>query len=87
MMAVDRVRVIEAEKNAWLELTLHEGKNREVRRLLEAVGHPVAKLKRVGLGPLTAKGLEPGEFRHLTPHEVTAFLGGRGRRLGAGAPR
>ena len=87
MMAVDHVRVIEADKNAWLELTLHEGKNREVRRMLEAVGHPVSKLKRVGLGPLTAKGLEPGEFRHLTPGEVKAFLGGRGPRPRAGAAR
>ena len=44
-MAVDRVRVIEAEKNAWIEVTLHEGKHHEVKRLLEAVGHPVSKLR------------------------------------------
>jgi 23S rRNA pseudouridine2605 synthase len=69
-LAVDRARVLEAGNNAWLELTLHEGKHHEVRRLLEAVGHPVSKLKRVALGPLTAKGLEPGEFRQLTPAEV-----------------
>ena len=62
-MAVDRVRVIEADNNAWLELTLHEGKHHEVRRLLEAVGHPVSKLRRVALGPVTTRGLEPGEFR------------------------
>jgi 23S rRNA pseudouridine2605 synthase len=73
-MVVDRVRVVEAANNSWLELTLHEGKNHEVRRLLEAVGHPVSKLKRVGLGPLSVKGLQPGEFRHLTPREVRAFL-------------
>jgi pseudouridine synthase len=69
-LAVDRARVLEADNNAWLELTLHEGKHHEVRRLLEAVGHPVSKLKRVALGPVTAKGLEPGEFRHLTPAEM-----------------
>jgi 23S rRNA pseudouridine2605 synthase len=75
-LAVDRARVLEGDNNAWLELTLHEGKHHEVRRLLEAVGHPVSKLKRVALGPLTARGLEPGEYRALTPGEI--------RQLGAG---
>jgi 23S rRNA pseudouridine2605 synthase len=79
-LVVDRVRVLEAEKNAWLEVTLHEGKNHEVRRLLEAVGHRVSKLRRVGLGPLTARGLKPGQFRSLTPAEVRALMGGRPRR-------
>jgi 23S rRNA pseudouridine2605 synthase len=78
-MSVDRIRVIEAGTNAWLELTLHEGKNREVKRLLEAVGHPVSKLKRVALGPLTARGLAPGQFRSLTPREVRTLKGDRGR--------
>ncbi len=74
-MAVDRVRVIEGEGNAWVEVTLHEGKHHEVKRLLEAVGHPVSKLKRVGLGILTSRGLEPGEFRHLTPREIRTLRG------------
>ncbi len=77
-MAVDRVRVLEADNNAWLEVTLHEGKNHEVRRLLEAVGHPVSKLKRVAVGSLTSRGLDPGEFRHLTPQEVRALSAGGG---------
>ena len=75
-MKVDKVRILEGESNAWLELTLHEGKNREVKRLLEAVGHPVSKLKRVALGPLTCKGLDPGQFRSLTPREVKTLRGG-----------
>jgi 23S rRNA pseudouridine2605 synthase len=75
-LAVDRVRVLESDNNAWLELTLHEGKHHEVRRLLEAVGHPVSKLKRVALGPLTARGLEPGAYRPLTPGEVRQLTGG-----------
>jgi pseudouridine synthase len=79
-LAVDDVRVLEAERNAWLELKLHEGKHHEVKRLLEAVGHPVSKLKRVALGPVTARGLEPGQFRSLAPHEVRAL------RSGASAP-
>ena len=63
-MAVDEVRVIERDHNSWLEVTLHEGKHHEVKRLLEAVGHQVSKLKRVAVGPLTLRGLKPGEFVH-----------------------
>jgi 23S rRNA pseudouridine2605 synthase len=73
-LTVDRVRVLEAENNAWLELTLHEGKKHEVRRLLEAVGHPVSKLRRVGIGPLSVRGLKPGEFRSLTPAEIRGLI-------------
>jgi 23S rRNA pseudouridine2605 synthase len=80
-LAVDQARVLQAGNNAWLELTLHEGKHHEVRRLLKAVGHPVSKLKRVALGPLTTRGLKPGEYRHLRPAEVKALLeGGRAAR-------
>jgi len=75
-LAVDDVRVLEAGNNAWLELRLHEGKHHEVRRLLEAVGHPVSKLKRVALGSVTARGLEPGQFRSLAAHEVRALRAG-----------
>jgi len=80
-MAVDRARVIEGGNNAWVEVTLHEGKHHEVKRLLEAVGHPVSKLRRVALGPISARGLEPGQFRHLTPGEIRAL------REGASPPR
>jgi 23S rRNA pseudouridine2605 synthase len=72
-LGVDSVRVVEADNNAWLELTLHEGKQHELRRLLRAVGHPVSKLRRVAFGPLTLRGLKPGEFRHLAPQEVQAL--------------
>jgi pseudouridine synthase len=82
LMAVDRVRVIEAENNAWVEVALHEGKQHEVKRLLEAVGHPVSKLRRVSFGPVTAKGLEPGQFRPLTPEEVAGLLRGEGSPVG-----
>ena len=81
VMAADRVRVLEADNNAWLELTLHEGKQHEVRRMLEAVGHPVSKLRRVAFGPVTTRGLEPGQFRKLTPEEVAGLVRGEGRRL------
>jgi pseudouridine synthase len=70
VMKVDRARVLESANNSWLEVSLHEGRHHEVKRLLEAVGHPVSKLKRVAIGHLTAAGLRPGEFRSLTPAEV-----------------
>lgn len=77
-LALDGARVIEAAENSWVEVRLHEGKHHEVRRLLQALGHPVEKLKRVGLGLLTATGLNVGEFRSLSPREVASFMRGRG---------
>jgi 23S rRNA pseudouridine2605 synthase len=76
-MAVDRARVIDADNNAWVEVTLHEGKQHEVKRLLEEVGHPVSKLRRVAIGPVTSRGLEPGQFRALSPAEVEGLQRGR----------
>ncbi len=76
-LVADRVRVLEAGNNAWLEVTLHEGKRHEVKRLLEAVGHPVSKLRRVAFGPVTIRGLEPGQFRELSPQEVKGLLEAR----------
>jgi 23S rRNA pseudouridine2605 synthase len=53
-----------------IEITIHEGRKRQVRRMLEALGHPVTELERVALGPLRLKGLHPGDHRRLTPAEV-----------------
>ena len=55
---------------AALELTLHEGQNRQVRRMAEAIGGRVTRLHRSRYGPLTLKGLEPGAWRRLEPLEV-----------------
>jgi 23S rRNA pseudouridine2605 synthase len=76
-LVADRVRVIEAQDNAWLELTLHEGKQHEVRRLLERAGHPVSKLRRVSIGCVCDPRLEVGQFRELTPREVRALMSGK----------
>jgi pseudouridine synthase len=84
-MTADRVRLLEAANNAWLEITLHEGRKHEVKRLLEAVGHPVSKLRRVALGPVTTRGLEPGQCRPLSPAEVQGLLRGVGPRPAARA--
>jgi 23S rRNA pseudouridine2605 synthase len=53
-----------------IELTIHEGRNRQVKRMLEAVGHPVRSLHRSRYAGLTLEGLEPGQWRELEPSEV-----------------
>jgi pseudouridine synthase len=63
-----------------LELVLHEGRNRQVRRMLEAVGHPVLRLHRSVYAGLTLEGLAPGEWRELTLEEVASLVGVVGRR-------
>jgi pseudouridine synthase len=66
-------RVEDRGKYSWLEVVLAEGKNREVRRMIEAVGFKVLKLVRTRIGPLTLTGLEIGKWRELTASEVAAF--------------
>jgi pseudouridine synthase len=63
-----------------LELVLHEGRNRQVRRMLEAVGHPVLRLHRSVYAGLTLERLAPGEWRELTLEEVASLVGVVGRR-------
>jgi len=59
-----------------IELAVHEGRNRQVRRMLEAVGHPVCALHRSAYAGLTLEGLEPGRWRELEPSEVDALRAG-----------
>ena len=66
-------RLEDRGKYTWLEIVLTEGKNREVRRMMEAVGFTVLKLVRTRIGPLTLEGLEVGEYRPLTQREVAAL--------------
>jgi len=66
-------RLEDRGKYTWLNVVLAEGKNREVRRMIEAVGFKVLKLVRTGLGPLTLAGLEVGKWRELTPREIAAL--------------
>lgn len=61
---------------AWLELTLYEGMNRQVRRMTAAVGHPTLRLVRVAIGPIRLGKLEPGHWRELTPAEVAQIYRG-----------
>ena len=66
-------KIRKAEQNSWLEITIREGRKHQVKRMLEAVGHPVIKLVRVRMGPLSLGALEPGEFRFLTDRETNAL--------------
>jgi 23S rRNA pseudouridine2605 synthase len=56
-----------------LRITIHEGRNRQVRRMCEAVGHPVRRLVRTRIGPLADRSLAPGEWRALEPAEVRSL--------------
>jgi 23S rRNA pseudouridine2605 synthase len=62
-----------------LELTLHEGRKHQVKRMCEAVGHPVRRLHRRGYAGLTVSGVEPGAWRELTQEEVAALRALTGR--------
>jgi 23S rRNA pseudouridine2457 synthase len=55
---------------AWLELTLFEGMNRQVRRMTATVGHPTLRLVRVAMGPIGLETLQPGQWRELTAAEI-----------------
>jgi 23S rRNA pseudouridine2605 synthase len=66
-------KIRKAEQNSWLEITIREGRKHQVKRMLEAVAHPVIKLMRVRMGPLSLGSLAPGEFRFLTDREANAL--------------
>jgi len=63
-----------ANERSIVELVIHEGRNRIVRRLLEAIGHPVRRLTRTAIGPVLLRGLRPGAVRELTRDELGALL-------------
>jgi 23S rRNA pseudouridine2605 synthase len=65
-----------------LRITIHEGRNRQVRRMCDAVGHPVRRLVRLRIGPISDRRLAPGEWRPLRQDEVRAL-----ERAAAGKPR
>jgi 23S rRNA pseudouridine2605 synthase len=65
-----------------LIITIREGRNRQVRRMLEAVGHPVDSLRRIRFGPLSDRGLRPGEWRELTDAEVEKLKSGKVKKGG-----
>jgi pseudouridine synthase len=65
-----RIKILETRKNAWVEITLREGRQNQIRKMFESIGHPVIKLKRVAIGGLRDDRLKPGEYRMLSAHEI-----------------
>ena len=71
MTAPARVKMVRTtEANSWIEMTIYEGKKRQIRRMLEKVGHPVMKLKRTRINGIELGRIEPGEYRYLTTEEL-----------------
>lgn len=67
-------RVDHGDENAVLEISIREGRNREVRRMCDAIHTPVIRLKRIAIGPVKIGRLKPGEWRYLKPHELETLL-------------
>ena len=64
----------ETQTNAWYGVLLHQGRNQQVRRMFELIGHSVLKLRRTRIGFLTDENLKPGYWRHLSPGEVARMM-------------
>ena len=76
MTAPAQVKLLKQAKDnssCLVQLTIHEGRNRQVRRMLQAVGHKVLKLRRVGFAGLNLQGVASGSYRQLNPEEVAAL--------------
>jgi 23S rRNA pseudouridine2605 synthase len=67
-------RVGETETNTWFEILLHEGKNQQIRKMFDLIGHSVIKLRRSRIGPLRDDELKPKSWRRLTPEEVKLLM-------------
>ena len=65
------------EGNSWFEVRLREGRTQQIRKMYQAIGHPVSKLKRVAIGPLSDPKLTPGVWRELTKSEVKRLASGK----------
>jgi 23S rRNA pseudouridine2605 synthase len=76
------VKTDETKTNAWYEVTLREGRNQQIRRMFDSIGHSVIKLRRVRIGPVIAEGILIGQWRHLTPAEVKRLKGEQGAKGG-----
>ncbi len=69
-----RIRFLREGNNTWYEVVLTQGKNQQIRKMFEAAGHPVLKLRRIAIGFLRDDRLPVGQYRFLTEREVARFL-------------
>ncbi|HHN65689.1 MAG TPA: rRNA pseudouridine synthase [Nitrospirae bacterium] len=67
---IRRIRMPKTERNSWLEITIHEGKKRQIRRMFQRIRHPVLKLKRIRIDGISLGNLPPGQWRYLSPEEI-----------------
>lgn len=77
LLKANKYRVISTDKRkntAILEIKLHEGKNHQIRRMMDGLGYPVMKLKRERYGSMTLDGIQPGRYRALTHQEINRLL-------------
>jgi 23S rRNA pseudouridine2605 synthase len=77
-----KIRIVREATNPWYEITLIEGRNRQIRRMFAQVGHQVEKIRRIRYGPLQLD-LPPGRYRQLTPQEVSRLRALKSPRLSA----
>jgi len=75
-------RIDESETNAWFEVVLHEGRNQQIRKMFDAIGHSALKLRRIRIGFLTDEPIAPKQWRLLAPSEVSRLM----RKPGKGKP-
>jgi 23S rRNA pseudouridine2605 synthase len=68
-----QIQYLKQGDNPWFSVTLTEGKQNQIRKMFERINHPVVKLRRVQIGFLSDPHLKPGDYRHLTPGEVSRF--------------
>ena len=81
-----RVVEVRGERHAVLELTIREGRNRQIRRMCDAIAHPVDRLRRTRIGQIADSSLRPGTFRDLTAAEVRALMAPRPTRAATRPP-
>lgn len=78
MTSPAQVKLLKRGSRSEILLTIHEGRKRQVRRMLQAVGHPVVSLRRIKFGPLSLNGLPPGKYRYLSTQEIWALKAQQG---------
>jgi pseudouridine synthase len=89
MARIVRVSGTGERAQTTIEIIIREGRNRQVRRMCDAIAHPVDRLRRTRIGPISDARLKPGQLRDLTPAEVSSLMRGPepGRQTGTGPPK